>query len=160
MSHGDCPPEQRCVNLMLTIASVLQLCYCICHIFCKNANTMSQTETQLLEAFRFNLRRIRTEQNLSQSDLARRINKSASYVCDIERNRRSGVTLRTVACFAHGLRVAPSELLVIPAVKTTFGKFRRHRKYPQGKEASPKRPRNPKRARLRFPQPKKTRRPS
>ncbi len=67
--------------------------------------------TNISDLFRANLRAIREELGLSQSELARRIERKPSYICDLENKRRPGVTLETVAAIAEGLGVAPATLL-------------------------------------------------
>jgi transcriptional regulator with XRE-family HTH domain len=68
------------------------------------------TEEQLLDLFRDNMRAIREELGISQSELARRVGKCPGYICDVERGRRS-VNLGTLASIADGLGVNPSQLI-------------------------------------------------
>lgn len=68
------------------------------------------TSEQLVDLFRQNLRAIREEAGLSQSELARRIDATPGYVCDLERGRRSP-NLGTLAPLAEALGVSPSSLI-------------------------------------------------
>lgn len=43
----------------------------------------------IAEKFRDAMAEARKEKNLSKSDLARKINKSPSFICDIEANRKT-----------------------------------------------------------------------
>lgn len=52
----------------------------------------------------------REELKLSQSELARRMDTTPSFICDFEKGRRNP-TLWTVDRFADALGVAPEELL-------------------------------------------------
>jgi len=68
------------------------------------------TEEQLLSLFRDNMRHLRIELGISQSELARRIGKTPGYVCDMERGRRAP-NLSTLAIIADGLGINPSMLI-------------------------------------------------
>jgi transcriptional regulator with XRE-family HTH domain len=74
-------------------------------------NQMNKDE--LYEVFRQNLRSLRIEAGMSQSELARRMDVKPSYICDLENSRRPGVTIATVAEIADVLGVAPSTLLSV-----------------------------------------------
>ena len=65
---------------------------------------------QLHDVFRANLRRLREEAGLTQSDLARRIGSAPGYVSDLERGRRKP-NLGTLAPLAEALGIAPATLL-------------------------------------------------
>ena len=67
---------------------------------------------ELSDTFRANMRAIREEVGLSQSELARRLGRKPSYICDLENARRPKVSLKTVAIIAEGLGVAPFALLL------------------------------------------------
>lgn len=69
-----------------------------------------QIQEDVLLVFRKNIRIMRDDLGISQSELARRIARSASYVCDIERGRRNP-NLTTVALFAEALGCTPPVLL-------------------------------------------------
>ena len=69
-----------------------------------------QIQERLLRAFWENGRTIREDRGISQSELARRIGRSAGYVCDIEHGRRSP-NLTTVALFAEALGCTSSSLV-------------------------------------------------
>ena len=66
---------------------------------------------RLNNLFRERLRTIREKKGITQSELARRIGKTPSYVCDVERGRRIGITLATLALFAAGLDISPAKLV-------------------------------------------------
>ena len=68
------------------------------------------TDEQLAVLFRENLKALREELGITQSELARRIGKMPGYICDIERGRRVP-NLGTLASVADGLGVTPSILL-------------------------------------------------
>lgn len=68
------------------------------------------TADELLKRFCQNLRTIREIKGLSQSEVGRRMGVPASYVCDMERGRRSP-NLRTIAGFAAVLRTPPEIFL-------------------------------------------------
>ena len=68
------------------------------------------TEDQLLTLFRNNLRSLREDLGISQSELARRIGKCPGYICDMERGRRSP-NLTTLALLSDGLGLNPSVLI-------------------------------------------------
>jgi len=69
-----------------------------------------QIQDSLLLVFRENIRIIREDLDISQSELARRVNRSPGYVCDIEHGRRKP-NLTTLAILAEALGVNPSLLL-------------------------------------------------
>lgn len=66
---------------------------------------------ELCDLFRANMRAIREELGISQSELARRLDVFPSYICDIENRRRPGLSLGTIADIAEGLGVAPATLI-------------------------------------------------
>jgi len=68
------------------------------------------TEDELVSLFRENMRLLREEVGISQSELARRIGRTPGYVCDIERGRRRP-NLTTLALIAEGLGLNPSVLI-------------------------------------------------
>ena len=68
------------------------------------------TEEQLLALFRQNMRALREDLGISQSELARRIGKTPGYICDMERGRRA-LNLSTLALIAEGLGLNPSVLI-------------------------------------------------
>lgn len=70
----------------------------------------SVTPDALTELFRSNMRAVREELGLSQSELARRIGKAPGYICDMERGRRAP-NLTTLAEIADGLGVTPAVLV-------------------------------------------------
>lgn len=63
-----------------------------------------------MEMFRRNVRVLREDIGISQSELARRVERSPGYVCDIEHGRRRP-NLTTVAVLAEALGVNPFLLL-------------------------------------------------
>lgn len=65
---------------------------------------------ELIALFMANLRSIREEAGLSQSELARRTGMTPSYICDLERGRRKP-NLGTLAPLAAALGVSPSTLI-------------------------------------------------
>ena len=69
---------------------------------------MEAKELEVL--FRDNLRGLREDAGLSQSELARRISRPPGFICDFERCRRSP-SLGTIALLAEGLGVSPAALL-------------------------------------------------
>ena len=69
-----------------------------------------QIQETLLRVFQENVRIMRDDLGISQSELARRIGRSPGYVCDIEHGRRKP-NLTTVALFAEALGVNASLLL-------------------------------------------------
>lgn len=69
------------------------------------------TGDEAYDLFRRNLRDIRTELGISQSELARRMDVYPSYICDLENSRRPGITLETIAKIAEHLGIAPASLL-------------------------------------------------
>jgi len=73
-----------------------------------DATTM--TEDQLLALFRRNMKALREELGISQSELARRIGKCPGYICDMERGRRAP-NLATLAQISEGLGLNPSVLI-------------------------------------------------
>jgi transcriptional regulator with XRE-family HTH domain len=73
------------------------------------------TQDQLLSLFRENMRLLRQELGISQSELARRIGKTPGYICDMERGRRAP-NLSTLALIAEGLGLNPS-VLISTAIK-------------------------------------------
>ena len=68
------------------------------------------TGPDLVGLFRENMRAIRDELGISQSELARRMGKTPGYVCDMERGRRAP-NLSTLAEIANGLGVVPVVLI-------------------------------------------------
>jgi transcriptional regulator with XRE-family HTH domain len=68
------------------------------------------TREELAELFRDNLRALREDAGLSQSELARRMQTFPGVVCDLERGRRVP-TFGTLAALADGLGVTPAALL-------------------------------------------------
>lgn len=68
------------------------------------------TGPDLVSLFRENMRAIREELGISQSELARRMGKTPGYVCDMERGRRAP-NLSTLAEIANGLGVVPAVLI-------------------------------------------------
>ncbi|MCE5267232.1 MAG: helix-turn-helix domain-containing protein [Planctomycetaceae bacterium] len=68
------------------------------------------TEEELLSLFRRNMRLLREELGISQSELARRIGRKPGYICDMERGRRAP-NLATLALIAEGLGLNPSVLI-------------------------------------------------
>ena len=68
------------------------------------------TGPDLVGLFRENMRAIREELGISQSELARRMGKTPGYVCDMERGRRAP-NLSTLAEIANGLGVVPAVLI-------------------------------------------------
>lgn len=62
------------------------------------------------DQFRHNLVALRTAAGLSQSDLARRIGRGPSFVCDLERGP-GDPSLRTLEMLAAGLGVSESRLI-------------------------------------------------
>jgi transcriptional regulator with XRE-family HTH domain len=68
------------------------------------------TGPDLVSLFRENMRAIREELGISQSELARRMGKTPGYVCDMERGRRAP-NLSTLAKIANGLGVVPAVLI-------------------------------------------------
>jgi len=65
---------------------------------------------ELVGLFRANMRAIREELGISQSELARRIGKTPGYICDVERGRRAP-NITTLADIADGLGVTPATLI-------------------------------------------------
>ncbi len=57
-----------------------------------------------------NLKRIRTEKNMSQGDIARALEVDRGYISNIE-NGKQNPTLSTIAKLADSLRVSVDELL-------------------------------------------------
>ena len=70
---------------------------------------MDVTREQLVELFRSNLRALREDAGLSQSDLARRMETLPNVVCDLEKGRRVP-SFGTLARLADGLGVTPAAL--------------------------------------------------
>jgi transcriptional regulator with XRE-family HTH domain len=70
------------------------------------------TDEQLLRLFRANLKAIREEAGMSQSELARRIDRRPAYICDLERGRWNP-NLQTLAPLAEALGVAPASLISV-----------------------------------------------
>ena len=60
--------------------------------------------------FRSNLKALREEAQISQSELARRAGFTPGFICDFERGRRSP-RLGTIAALAEALGVSPATLL-------------------------------------------------
>ncbi len=65
---------------------------------------------ELVNLFRENMRRIREDMGLSQSELGRRTGKTPGYICDVERGRRVP-NLTTLGELADGLGVTPAALV-------------------------------------------------
>tara|TARA_B110000495_G_C23027025_1_gene610568 strand:+ start:1069 stop:1299 length:231 start_codon:yes stop_codon:yes gene_type:complete len=65
--------------------------------------------------FSTNVFNLRTDQSLTQTQLAKKMDTSPGFVCDYEKGRRNP-TLATVERFALALSCSVSDLL-IPAVK-------------------------------------------
>ena len=63
------------------------------------------------EAVGERIRRRRKELNLTQAELAERINRSIKYCADIERGY-CGMSIDTLLLFCQALRVSPSSLLL------------------------------------------------
>lgn len=57
-----------------------------------------------------NLKRIRTEKNMSQGDIARALGVDRGYISNIENGKRNP-TLATIAKIAQALKVSVDELL-------------------------------------------------
>lgn len=57
-----------------------------------------------------NLKRIRTEKNMSQGDIARALGVDRGYISNIENGKRNP-TLATIAKIAQVLKVSADELL-------------------------------------------------
>jgi len=72
----------------------------------------TMTADEVLDRFRRNLKTIREIKGLSQSEVARRLGVPPSYICDMERGRRSP-NLRTVAAIAEVLQT-PAEIFIGP----------------------------------------------
>jgi transcriptional regulator with XRE-family HTH domain len=68
------------------------------------------TDEQLIALLRANMRILRQELGISQSELARRCGKTPGYICDMERGRRAP-NLTTLALIAEGLGVTPAVLI-------------------------------------------------
>lgn len=64
----------------------------------------------LIEVFKYNVKKIRIEKNMTQEQLAEKSNLSANYIGEIERENRK-VSIDTIEKIAAGLEVNPSELL-------------------------------------------------
>lgn len=71
----------------------------------------------LQDSFCHNARTLRTKRQLTQLELAKRMDVARSYVADLERGRNSP-TLIVIANLAKALNVAPAQLLRIPREKT------------------------------------------
>lgn len=90
---------------------------------------MLPTETcmktpELVDLFRENMRAIREDLGLSQSELGRRTGKTPGYICDVERGRRAP-NLTTLGEIADGLGVTPAVLVSpLPPSKTPITKKR------------------------------------
>lgn len=76
------------------------------------------TPEELLVVFRNNLRSIREELGMSQSELARRIDGHPGYISDLERGTR-GVNLGTLATLSTALGVSPATLISTANVSRT-----------------------------------------
>lgn len=61
-------------------------------------------------AFADLIRELRTEQNLTQADLAKKAGIQRTYLNDIEVQRRTNLTLTTAAKLADGLGIKLSKL--------------------------------------------------
>lgn len=73
----------------------------------------------IAELFRRNLRRIREAAELSQSDLARRLHRRASWICDLERGRDGRApSIETIGRLAWALGVDADALLRRPEKKS------------------------------------------
>ena len=70
----------------------------------------SMTPDELVSLFRGNVKAIREELDISQTELARRMGVAPSYICDIERGRRNP-NLTTLAQLADALGVMPAALI-------------------------------------------------
>lgn len=68
------------------------------------------TREELAALFRDNLRSLREDAGLSQTELARRMKTFPGVICDLERGRRVP-TFGTLAAIAEGLGVTPAALL-------------------------------------------------
>jgi len=75
------------------------------------------TREEIESLFRENFRSLRLEAGLSQSEIARRIGSTPSYICDLERGRKYP-TLGTLAVLAEALGVAPAAL--VSTVRSPF----------------------------------------
>lgn len=69
-----------------------------------------------LKQFRANLKAIREGLGLSQSELARRAGKQHSFICDLERGRRSP-TMKTFFAISSALGI-PAAALLSPRPKS------------------------------------------
>lgn len=68
---------------------------------------MSKSESKRLGV---NIRRIRTEKNMSQGDICRALNLDRAHICNIE-NGKQNPTLDTIAKIAKALGVSTDKLL-------------------------------------------------
>lgn len=75
---------------------------------------------QLEVLFRNNLKLLREELGLSQSELARRIKAAPGYINDFEHGRRTP-TLGTLAVLAEALGVSPATL--VSTIRSKIGSY-------------------------------------
>ncbi len=77
------------------------------------------TRKQIGNLFRSNLRQLREEAGLSQSEVGRRMGVTPGYICDLERGRRSP-QVGTLAVLGEALGVSPYHLIsgYLPPKKT------------------------------------------
>jgi transcriptional regulator with XRE-family HTH domain len=74
---------------------------------------IAMTKDELVALVRNNLRRLRIDAGLSQSELARRSGTSSGWINDIEHGRRHGMTVGALAPVCEALGVHPG-LLFLP----------------------------------------------
>lgn len=87
---------------------------------------LRRPEAAMLEVLADNLRRLRTERNLSQEALADLCNLHRTYVGSVERCERN-VTLATLTAFSRALSVSVPDLLTsVPSRKATRAPSRKH----------------------------------
>ncbi|MCL2193362.1 MAG: helix-turn-helix transcriptional regulator [Treponema sp.] len=67
------------------------------------------TEHELRGILSRNIKRYRNNQNLSQADLAEKLDISVNFLCNIENGNR-GISFETIAKFVSALNIEPYEL--------------------------------------------------
>lgn len=70
-------------------------------------------DSQLLQTIAFNIKRLRTTQNISQEELAYRCGLSKNYFSDVERGTRN-ITINVLQKLIEGLNVDIKELFQNP----------------------------------------------